>query len=257
MPVLEVEHLYKTFPLHEGIFRRKRGSFDAVVDVSFSVREREMVAVIGESGAGKSTLARLVMCLLKPTSGTICIDGREVTKLSNTQLRPLRRDFQMVFQSPTETFNKRKTIADAFFEVFSLYNIASSQEEGVHIAEGLFRKMGLAPDLFWRYPHEVSIGQLARICLAKAISTKPRLLVLDECLSSLDISVKAQVSNLLLELSCDTNMSYLFISHELSYVYHLADRVLVMKDGRIVEEGEVEAVFSSPQHEYTKRLLTS
>jgi ABC-type oligopeptide transport system ATPase subunit len=257
MPVLDVLQLYKTYPIHEGFLRKKRGSVDAVADVSFSVEERQILGVIGESGAGKSTLARLVMCLTRPTSGKVVIDGKEVSNLCHKELLPLRKNFQMVFQNPLETFNRRKTIANAFFEVFSLHHLVSSEEEAVACAYELFRKVGLDPGLFWRYPHEVSIGQLARICLAKALSTSPRLLVLDECISALDISIKAHIMNLLLELSCTASMSYLFISHDLPYVYHLADSVLVMKEGRVVEAGAVEAVFQSPQHPYTKSLLAN
>ncbi|MBS0655159.1 MAG: ABC transporter ATP-binding protein [Verrucomicrobia bacterium] len=252
-PLLQVEKISKKYPVFEGLLRQNRGTVCALQDTSFTVNEGEIVGVIGESGCGKSTLARIVACLTPPTSGKVFFDGVEVTALSQKQLVPLRKEFQIVFQNPAESLNPRKSILDALCEVLSFHHIAEQKEH----CDELLKQVGLNAHLLYRYPHELSLGQLSRVCLARALCTKPKLLVLDECVSSLDISVQAQVLNFLMDLRSHSKMGYLFISHDLSVVRHIADRVLVMYQGAVVEEGLTEEVFDDPTQAYTKQLLSA
>lgn len=256
-PLVRVEDLSKSFPVYKGLFRREQGSIQALSNVNFTIKGGEIVGVIGESGCGKSTLARIVACLTPPTTGKVFIDGVEVTALSQNELTSLRKGFQIVFQNPAESLNWRKLIIDTLCEVLSFHNIVTNHSEQVVYCEKLLQKVGLDATLLYRYPHELSLGQLARICLARALCTEPTLLILDECVASLDISVQAQVLNFLMELRKEFNIGYLFISHDLSVIRHLADRVLVMCRGEIVEQGPVEEVFDNPSHVYTQLLLSS
>lgn len=256
-PLLEVEELSKSYPIQAGFFRRQIGSHVALSDVSFTVVEGQVVGVIGESGAGKSTLAKCIMCLEPPTSGRIFFAGTEVSTLTYEELAPLRKGFQIVFQNPAESLNRAQTILRAISEVLLFHDIVSGGKELEEYCEELMQKVGLDGSLLSRYPHELSIGQLSRVSLARALSTKPRLLVLDECISSLDISLQAQVLNLLLKLCTESRISYLFISHDLAVVQHLADHVLVMRQGQVVEQGPTEKIFHAPSHPYTKLLLSS
>lgn len=253
-PLVQCSGLSKSFAIRSGLFKQKRGEVRAVNHVSFEIQEKEIVGVIGESGSGKTTLGRLLVRLSEPTSGQILFDGADITHLSQKELRPLRRQFQIVFQNPGTSLNSRYTIFETLSEVIMFHDMA---ENVTRFAENLIEKVGLEKKLLSRYPHELSIGQMQRVCIARALITSPRLLILDECVSSLDISVQAQVLNLLLELYEESHMSYLFISHDIAVVQHLADKVLVMYKGEIVEQGPVNQVFDSPQHPYTKRLLSS
>lgn len=253
-PLVQCSELSKWFPVRSGILKKKTGEIKAVNNISFQIAEKEIVGVIGESGSGKSTLARLLVRLLEPTSGQILFDGTDITHMHQRELRSLRKQFQIVFQNPGDSLNSRYTIFETLQEVISFHEIA---EDAQGYAERLMQKVGLDPKFLSHYPHELSIGQKQRVSIARALVTTPRLLVLDECVSSLDISVQAQVLNLLLELYEESHMSYLFISHDISVVEHLADKVLVMYKGEIVEQGPVVQVFDSPQHPYTKLLLSA
>ena len=254
VPVLSCENLCKFFATSSGFLRRKVGEIKAVNDVSFQIGEKEIVGVIGESGSGKTTLARTLVRLEEPTSGHIYFENTEITTLTQAELLPLRRSLQIVFQNPSSSLNPRKTINNQLQEVIVFHDMA---EDVAGYSQELLKKVGLDESFLGRYPHELSIGQQQRVCLARSLCTKPKLLVLDECVSALDISVQAQVLNLLLQLYEESRMSYLFISHDISVVEHLADRVLVMFQGQIVEQGPCEQVFNDPKHPYTKLLLSS
>ncbi len=256
-PLVRVENLSVAYPIYEGFFRSRCGVVEALCEANFRIEPGQIVGVIGESGSGKSTLARCLVCLTRPTAGRVIFSGTEVSSLSQAELAPLRKSFQIVFQNPAESLNKRKTIGDTFAEVLSFHHIVIEPDAQEDYCRQLLQKVGLDEKMLTRYPHELSIGQQARICLARAICTKPRLLVLDECISALDISLQAQVLNLLLSLCQETKISYLFISHDLSAIRHLADYVLVMCQGRIIEQGSLEEVFENPTHPYTKQLLAS
>jgi ABC-type oligopeptide transport system ATPase subunit len=254
LPLVSCKNLCTYFPILSGFLRRRVGSVKALDGASFDIGEKEIVGVIGESGSGKTTLARTIMRLLEPTSGQILFDNTDITHMTQAQLLPYRRLFQIVFQNPASSLNPRMTIGETLAEVIVFHHM---HDDVVGYMHALMKKVGLEEMHLSRYPHELSIGQQQRVSLARACATKPRLLVLDECVSALDISVQAQILNLLLELYETLGMSYLFISHDISVVQHLADKVLVMTDGQIVEQGPAEQVFEMPSHPYTKRLLAS
>lgn len=256
-PLVQVEHLSTHFQLSKGLFRKHSGINKAVDDVSFTIHEGEIVGVIGESGSGKTTLAKTILCLEKKTSGHVFVDGVDIHTLSGKELLAYRKKLQIVFQNPSDSLNIRKTVFEMLHEVIYFHKIVKTESDALEFSSSLLQKVGLDASYLSRYPHELSIGQQQRICLARSLCTKPKLLVLDECTSALDISVQAQVLNLLLELHQEQNLSYLLISHDLSVVYHLADKVLVLYQGKIVESGPVEQVFNTPQHPYTKKLLAS
>ncbi len=253
-PLLSCKNLSMHFPIRSGFLRRRIGEIKAVDDVSFDIGEKEIVGVIGESGSGKTTLARMCVRLSLPTSGQILFDNVDITTSSQEELRPLRRSFQIVFQNPASSLNPRMTIKDTLQEVVIFHQMS---EDPLSYIESLMRKVRLDLELLTRYPHELSIGQQQRVSIARALITQPRLLVLDECVSALDISVQAQVLNLLLELYEEFGMSYLFISHDIRVVEHLADKIIVMKDGKIVEQGPCLEVLENPKHPYTKLLLSA
>ncbi len=254
MPLLSCKNVCKFFPIVSGFLRRQVGDIKAVNDVSFQIGQKEIVGVIGESGSGKTTLARTVMRLVEPTSGQIIFDNVDITHMPLRDLRAYRKGFQIVFQNPAASLNPRMTIAQCLQEVVVFHQMADDTASYMH---ALMKKVGLSDEYFARFPHELSIGQQQRVCLARALVTSPRLLVLDECVSALDISVQAQILNLLLELYDELGMSYLFISHDISVMQHLADKVLVMCKGEIVEQGSVQKIFEDPSHPYTKLLLSS
>lgn len=254
LPLLSCTNLCKFYPKSSGFMRTHVGDVKALNDVSFDIGQKEIVGVIGESGSGKTTLARAIVRLIEPTSGQILFDDIDITTLSQKALRPLRKSFQIVFQNPASSLNPRMTIAQALGEVIVFHQM-SEDVEGY--ARALMSQVRLDEHYLNRYPHELSIGQQQRVCIARALVTQPRLLVLDECVSALDISVQAQVLNLLLELHEELGMSYLFISHNIQVVEHLADTILVMNKGEIVEQGPAEAVLSNPTDSYTKLLLSS
>lgn len=253
--LLEVASLCTYYPIHTGWLRKQQGVVKAVDTVSFTIAQGEIVGVVGESGSGKSTLAKTILRLTDASSGEVLVDGVDILKLSGAALMPYRKMMQIVFQNPAESLNMRKTVFQMLYEVIFVHHIASTQEQAVAFSTDLLVRVGLDHSFLERFPHELSTGQQQRICLARALCTQPKLLILDECVSALDISVQAQVLNLLLELHEQQNLSYLFISHDLNVVYHLADKVIVLYQGKVVESGTVDQVFNTPQHPYTKKLL--
>ncbi|MGK9167299.1 ABC transporter ATP-binding protein [Inquilinus limosus] len=255
-PVLEVSGLTTRFEIRSGLLGGLKGRVHAVENVSFSVRSGETLALVGESGCGKSTTGRSVMRLIEPLSGSVLLDGEDILKLDQRTLRDRRKRMQMIFQDPFASLNPRMNIGATIAEPLLINNLATRSQAREKVAE-LLRRVGLQPDMAGRFPHEFSGGQRQRICIARALSVEPQLIVADESVSALDVSVKAQVINLMLELQERMKLAYLFISHDMAVVERASHRVAVMYLGEIVEIGPREAVFSNPQHPYTKRLLAA
>jgi oligopeptide/dipeptide ABC transporter ATP-binding protein len=256
-PLLEVTDLKKHFPVTSGIiFKRQVGAVKAVDGVSFSVRKGETLGLVGESGCGKTTTGRMIMRLLKPTSGKIVFEGHDITTMSQGALRPLRRDIQMIFQDPYSSLNPRKTVGAIVGAPFRLQNIQT--DNGVKRAvQDLLELVGLNPEHYNRYPHEFSGGQRQRIGIARTLALKPKLIVADEPVSALDVSIQAQVINLLEDLQDELGLTYLVIAHDLSVVRHTADRVAVMYLGKMVELADRTSLYESPMHPYTHALLSA
>jgi oligopeptide/dipeptide ABC transporter ATP-binding protein len=253
-PLVEVEHLTKRFPINKGLLQRKVGDVHAVEDATFTIYRGETLGLVGESGCGKSTTARLILKLLEPTGGTIRFDGTDITKFRWRQMRPLRREMQMVFQDPYSSLNPRQTVGQIIGAPFHIHHTAGSVKRRV---EDLMHRVGLNPEHYNRYPHEFSGGQRQRIGVARALALSPKLIVCDEPVSALDVSIQAQILNLLLSLQRDFDLTYLFISHDLGVVRHVSDRIAVMYLGRIVELGDADSVYSEPKHPYTAALLSA
>jgi peptide/nickel transport system ATP-binding protein len=255
--LLEVEKLVKHFPIKSGVLiNREVGAVRAVDDVSFELAEGETLGLVGESGCGKSTLARSVLQLLTPTSGSVRFRGREISGLSRKQLRPLRREMQMIFQDPYASLNPRKRVGQIIGDPMSLHDVASGAELRKRVEE-LMDRVGLHPEYYNRFPHEFSGGQRQRIGVARALALEPRLIVADEPVSALDVSIQAQIINLLDDLQDDFNLTYIFVAHDLGVVRHVADRIAVMYLGKIVELGPGEEVCTRPIHPYTVSLLSA
>ncbi|CAB4733807.1 unannotated protein [freshwater metagenome] len=256
-PILEVRDLHKFFPLaSQGIFSRIKGDNKAVNGVSFSINPGETLGLVGESGCGKSTVGRTLLKLYEPTSGSITFEGEDVTKYSNSKMKPLRTKMQMIFQDPYSSLNPRHTIGAIIAASYEIQNI--SPDGGVKKAvQELMERVGLNPEHYNRYPHEFSGGQRQRIGIARALAMKPKFIVCDEPVSALDVSIQAQVINLLEDLRDDFGLSYLFIAHDLSVVQHISDRVAVMYLGKIMEIADVDQIYKSPHHPYTKALLSA
>jgi peptide/nickel transport system ATP-binding protein len=255
-PVLEVSNLTTRFEIRSGLLSSVTGRVHAVENVSFSVQAGETLALVGESGCGKSTTGRSVMRLIEPLAGSVLLDGVDVLKLNQNDLREQRKRMQMIFQDPFASLNPRMNVGAAIAEPLLINKLATRSEARDQIAE-LLRRVGLQPDMASRFPHEFSGGQRQRICIARALAVEPRLIVADEAVSALDVSVKAQVVNLMLELQARMGLAYLFISHDMAVVERVSHRVAVMYLGEIVEIGPREAIFGNPQHPYTKRLLAA
>ncbi|RDJ25440.1 ABC transporter ATP-binding protein [Bosea caraganae] len=255
-PVLEVSGLTTRFEIRAGLLGGVKGRVHAVENVSFSLQSGETLALVGESGCGKSTTGRSVMRLIEPLSGSVLLDGEDVLKLDQRTLRDRRKRMQMIFQDPFASLNPRMNVGAAIAEPLIINGLATRSQAREKVAE-LLRRVGLLPDMASRFPHEFSGGQRQRICIARALAVEPRLIVADESVSALDVSVKAQVINLMLELQERMKLAYLFISHDMAVVERVSHRVAVMYLGEIVEIGPREAVFGNPQHPYTKRLLAA
>lgn len=256
-PLLQVKGLRKTFPIYGGVFRHQIGEVKALDGVDFTVHEGEVLGMVGESGCGKSTAGRACIRLIEPTAGDITYRNTDLLSLDSTELRQLRQEIQIVFQDPYSSLNPRRTIADSVGEPLMYHGRVKTREERDEKVAEILNRIGMSPDIMNRYPHEFSGGQQQRICIGRAISLKPRLIVCDEAVSALDVSIQAQILNLLNELKEELGLSYLFISHDLSVVRHVCDRVVVLCFGKVVEEGPTEMVFTNPKHEYTKLLLSS
>ena len=251
--VLEVTDLKKHFPVKRGIIRRTVGQVYAVDGVSFDVREGETLGLVGESGCGKSTVARTVLRLLEPTSGTIKLDGHDITHLSKAELRRHRRGMQMIFQDPYSSLNPRMTAGDIVGEPLEVHGVGGRKQK----TAALFEQVGLSAAQMKSFPHEFSGGQRQRISIARALALNPKLIVADEPVSALDVSIQAQVINLMMHLQREKRLSYLFIAHGLAVVEHISHRVAVMYLGKIVEYAEKKTLFLNPLHPYTEALLAA
>jgi peptide/nickel transport system ATP-binding protein/oligopeptide transport system ATP-binding protein len=255
MPLVEVRHLVKHFTRGGGLFREKT-VVRAVDDVSFSIEEGETFALVGESGSGKSTTGRCMLRLVDPTSGEVRFRGEDVLTFSSARMRAARRDMQMVFQDPYSSLNPRMRASTIVEEPLVIHRIGSKRDRRERVA-GLFRLVGLDPDHLDRYPHEFSGGQRQRIGLARALALHPSFIIADEPVSALDVSIQAQVINLLMDLQQRLGLTYLFIAHDLRLVRHISTRVAVMYLGKIVEMGRTARLFEDPRHAYTKALLSA
>ncbi|MGO4170697.1 ABC transporter ATP-binding protein [Bosea sp. TAF32] len=255
-PVLEVAGLTTRFEIRGGLLSSVKGRVHAVENVSFSLKAGETLALVGESGCGKSTTGRSVMRLIEPLAGSVLLDGVDVLKLNQHDLREQRKRMQMIFQDPFASLNPRMNVGTAVAEPLLINNLATRSEARDKVAD-LLKRVGLLPEMANRFPHEFSGGQRQRICIARALAVEPRLIVADEAVSALDVSVKAQVVNLMLDLQARMGLGYLFISHDMAVVERVSHRVAVMYLGEIVEIGPREAIFQNPQHPYTKRLLAA
>ena len=254
--LLRVEHLVKYFPIMKGIIQRQVGAVQAVEDVSFNIYRGETLGLVGESGCGKSTTGRSILQLYRPTSGSVFFEGKDLCKLKGEELRKTRKRMQMIFQDPYASLNPRMTVGQIIGEPLVIHDIASPKE-ALKQAESLLKLVGLNPAYTNRYPHEFSGGQRQRIGVARALALEPALIVCDEPISALDVSVQAQVVNLLEDLQAKMNLTYLFIAHDLSMVRHISDRVAVMYLGVVVELTTRDELYKNPLHPYTKALLSA
>jgi oligopeptide transport system ATP-binding protein len=256
-PLLEVTDLVKHFPIKRGILiDREVDQVRAVDGISFSIPRGRTLGLVGESGSGKSTACRAILQLVEPTSGSIRFEDEEIAGYSRRQMRPLRRQMQMVFQDPYASLNPRKRVGQIVGDPLKRQKVASGSELRTQVQE-LLERVGLSPEHYNRYPHEFSGGQRQRIGIARAIALKPKLIVADEPVSALDVSIQAQIINLLDDLQDELGLTYLFVAHDIGVVRHISDRIAVMHDGKIVEAGTADQVCEHPKHDYTKKLLAA
>jgi peptide/nickel transport system ATP-binding protein/oligopeptide transport system ATP-binding protein len=257
MPLLEVKNLKTWFPVYGGVFRRHLDDIKAVDDVSFTVEAGTTVGLVGESGSGKTTVGRTILKLAKATGGEIFFNGKSILPMSEGEFRPFRRAMQMIFQDPFGSLNPRMTVFNLIAEALEIHFPEMTRPDRRDRVAELLRQVGLQPEMMTRYPHEFSGGQRQRIGIARALAVKPEFIVCDEPVSALDVSVQAQIVNLLQDLQEELGLTYLFIAHDLAVVEHISDHVLVMYRGQIVESASAEAVYENPRHEYTKKLLAA
>jgi peptide/nickel transport system ATP-binding protein/oligopeptide transport system ATP-binding protein len=256
--LVEVRDLVKHFPISKGIIiQRQVAAVHAVDGISFDVRKGETLGIVGETGCGKSTTARLLVRLLDPTSGTIHFDGQDVTALSRNAFKPLRREIQMIFQDPYSSLNPRKTVGAIISDPFRIHGLMTGENERKRAVQELMEQVGLNPEHYNRYPHEFSGGQRQRIGVARALALKPKLIIADEPVSALDVSIQAQILNLLRDLQREFDLTLVMISHDLSVVRHMCDRVAVMYLGKIAELADSDALYLHPRHPYTGALLSA
>ena len=255
-PLLDVIDLKKHFPISKGLLSRDSGKVYAVDGVSFHINQGETLGLVGESGCGKSTVGRTVLRLLDPTDGSIKLNGRDITHLSKTDMRPVRREMQIIFQDPYSSLNPRMTAGGIVEEMLRVHGIGTPAERKEQTAE-LFERVGLRQAQLESFPHEFSGGQRQRIGIARALALNPKVIIGDEPVSALDVSIQAQVINLLMDLQAEFNLSYLYIAHDLAVVEHISDRIAVMYLGRIVEYTDKKTLFTNPQHPYTEALLSA
>lgn len=255
--ILSIKNLVVSFPTRKNIFGKVTSSFTAVDHVSFDVRKGETLGVVGESGCGKTTLGRAILRLVDANSGEVNFEGHNILNYSDKEMRLLRKKMQLVFQDPYSSLNPRLKISEAIIEPMIVHSIGANKHERMYMTEQLLNKVGLNVDSMNKYPHQFSGGQRQRICIARALSVQPSFLICDESVSALDVSVQAQVLNLLNELKAENNLTYIFISHDLSVVRYMSDTMIVMKNGKIEEMGDAKAVYEDPRSEYTKSLLSS
>jgi peptide/nickel transport system ATP-binding protein len=256
-PILQIKNLKTYFPIKKGIFGKAKDFVKAVDDVSFDVYPGETLGLVGESGCGKTTLGRTVLRLIEPTGGEIIFNGIHVTGLDNKKMRELRKDIQIIFQDPYSSLNPRITIGQAIMEPMQVHGILENDKARKARVVELLQRVNMNESHFYRYPHEFSGGQRQRICIARALALKPKFIICDESVSALDVSVQAQVLNLLNELKREFNFTYIFISHDLSVVKFMSDRMVVMNKGKVEEMGDADAIYNNPKTEYTKNLINA
>ena len=256
IPLLEVNNLVKYFPIRGGLLSRVVANVQAVNDVSFKIQKGEVLGLVGESGSGKTTAGRAILRLIEPTSGEVKFNGVDVVKLSKSEMREYRKKMQIIFQDPFASLNPRMTVGDIIGEALMIHNLASGQARTDRVAE-LLKRVGLSPDHMRRYPHEFSGGQRQRIGIARALAVDPQFIVADEPVSALDVSIQAQVVNLLEDLQRDLGLTLLFIAHDLSVVEYICDRVAVMYLGRVMEVATSRELYTNPKHPYTEALLSA
>lgn len=256
-PILSINNLTTSFAIKKGLFGKAKEKLTAVDNVSFEIYPGETVGLVGESGCGKTTLGRSIIRLINPNSGEVIFDGHSMNELKNAPLRQLRKKMQIIFQDPYSSLNPRQTVGKAITEPLKIHKVIKGKEERKQRVCELLEKVGLSPSHYNRFPHEFSGGQRQRICIARALATNPQFIICDESVSALDVSVQAQVLNLLNDLKKEFKFTYLFISHDLSVIKFMADRIFVMKDGRLVEMGYPDALFDRPKEEYTRNLINA
>ncbi len=256
-PLLEIKSLKKHFPLKKGFFGGVQSWVKAVDDVSLTVRKGRTLGLVGESGCGKTTLGRTILRLIEPTAGEVRYNGVDVTGLNKSDMRAMRRKMQIIFQDPYASLNPRMTIGAALMEPMVIHKLCSSKSERLDMAAKLMDRVGLSASMLNRYPHEFSGGQRQRICIARALAVEPEFIICDESVSALDVSIQAQILNLLLELQEELNLTYVFISHDLAVVKFISDEVAVMYNGQVVEMNTAVGIYENPQHDYTKKLLSA
>ncbi|MCB0402041.1 MAG: ABC transporter ATP-binding protein [Flavobacteriales bacterium] len=256
-PVLEIKNLKTYFPINKGMFGKAKDYVRAVDDVSFEVYPGETLGLVGESGCGKTTMGRTILKLVEPTSGSIIFEGQDITELGTKEMREFRKEMQIIFQDPYSSLNPRITIGEAIMEPMRVHGIFDNDDQRKERVMELLRRVSLQEQHFYRYPHEFSGGQRQRICIARSLALNPKFIICDESVSALDVSVQAQVLNLLNELKEEFNFTYIFISHDLSVVKFMSDRMVVMQNGKVVEMGDADEIYTNPKTEYTKKLINA